>query len=237
MIITDKSGKVVFTEREKGFDLGGRDIPEANMRGLNLRSADFKKSNMRNSDLSISDIESANFTRADAGGSDFTRANCNSAIFWGAGLTSCNFQEADLSNANFARADLTDADLTGAKIDGAIFLHTNLTNVTGLYQFNILPVGDIVGWKKLRDNKIAKLLIPASANRINPLGGRICRADYADVLEIEGGAKTGAALRDVNFIYEVGKPVTPREAFDDDIRDRHSSGINFFLTRDEAVNW
>lgn len=207
------------------------------MRGLNLRSANFKNTEMRSSDLRIADMESANLTHAKAGGSDFTRANCKSVIFWSAELTSCNFKGTDLSNANFARAALAGADFTDAVIDGAVFLHAELAGAIGLEQFNILPAGDIVGWKKLRGDRIVKLAIPASANRINPLGGRICRTDFATVLEIEGGFKTGISLRDINFIYRLGESVTPTQAFDDDIRDRHSSGINFFLTRDEAVNY
>lgn len=238
MIILDRGGRPIFSgDGKDNFDLSNRNIPDANMRGLSLRSANFKRAKMRASDLSAADIESAIFIKAQAGGSDFRGANCKSVMFWDAELAGCNFRNADLRNAKFSRANLTGSDLTGAVIDGAEFLHADLTGVKGLEQFNILPDGDLIVWKKLRNNLIAKLRIPADAKRISPLGTRICRAELAIVLDIEGGYGVGISLRDPDFVYEVGKTVVPTRPFDVDIRDKHTHGINFFLTRDEAVNY
>ena len=67
---------------------------------------------------------------------------------------------------------------------------------------NIVPEGELVGWKKLWEGKIARLRIPAEAKRSNATG-RKCRAEFAVVLDIwdgvgvpveEGRSKTVAIL-------------------------------------------
>jgi hypothetical protein len=42
---------------------------------------------------------------------------------------------------------------------------------------------------------------------------------------------------DENFTYRVGETVKPTEPFDDDRWDECSTGIHFFITRYEAVNY
>lgn len=237
MVILDRGGRPIFTgNRNGGFEFANRNLPEAAMRGLDLRHANFKRANIRASDLANSDVSGACFVSTKASNCDFRNANCNSSLFWDTELVSCGFQNADLRNAHFGRANLTNSDITGAMIEGADFIHADLTGVVGLEEFNILPDGDLIGWKKLGDDLICKLSVPATAHRVNPLGSRFCRTDFAIVLEIEGGSKTGFAKRDRAFTYEVGKAVTPVEVFNSDIRIKCTSGIYFFLNRDEAVN-
>jgi hypothetical protein len=98
-----------------------------------------------------------------------------------------------------------------------------------------LPEGDLIGWKKCRDNVIVKLLIPAKAKRCHAFG-RKCRAEFANVLEVFG-AKAGASLRDSNFTYKAGETVKPTEKFDEDYTNECSTGIHFLITRIEAENF
>jgi len=120
--------------------------------------------------------------------------------------------------------------LYGAYLYGTILYGTILPN------FQIPQKGELVVWKKLQDNVIAKLLVPSGAKRTASLVGRKCRAEYVKVLEIIGGEKEGYSLFNTSFKYCVGKKVVPNK-YDDDIRVECSSGIHFFLTREEAEKY
>ena len=126
------------------------------------------------------------------------------------------------------RADLSYADLRYAK-----------NNEWAAALVTIVPEGDIVGWKKLKDGLIAKLLIPAKAKRSNATG-RKCRAEYAKVLEIRNkkkSVKRGESGYEDGFAYIVGKTVKPTEPFDDNRWEECSTGIHFFITRIEAEKY
>ena len=130
---------------------------------------------------------------------------------------------ADLCDANLRRAHLCGADLRGADLRGA----KNIPPITAA-QTLITPGGDIVGYKKLADGTICKLIIPATAKRHNATG-RKCRAEFAVVLE-----GCGVSEWDGRFKYKVGETVRPRDPFDEDRWNECGSGIHFFLTREEA---
>ena len=91
--------------------------------------------------------------------------------------------------------------------------------------------GDLIGYKKLSDGIIAKLLIPAAAARVNAYGSRKCRAEYVEVLEGSGIAK-----HDGMTAYAPGVRVTP-DSYDPDPRIECSNGIHFFITRAEAEEY
>lgn len=99
----------------------------------------------------------------------------------------------------------------------------------------ILPEGDIIGWKKCREEKIVKLLVPAASKRSHAFG-RKCRAEFATVLEIIGGGKTAESYREDGFTYKVGETVRPKEKFNEDWTEECTSGIHFYITKIEAEN-
>ena len=101
----------------------------------------------------------------------------------------------------------------------------------GPHRFRILAEGDIVGWKKCRDNVIVKLRIPADAKRSHAFG-RKCRAEFADVLEVIG-AERGVSIHDGKTEYLAGQRVTP-DGFDEDWREECSTGVHFYISRVEA---
>lgn len=88
---------------------------------------------------------------------------------------------------------------------------------------------------------IVKLMIPEDAKRSSATS-RKCRCDKAKVLsitKIDGSAyeeNNVASDRDPEFIYEIGKEVSVPD-FDENRWNECSTGIHFFITRDEAVNW
>ena len=196
----------------------------ANLRGANLRRADLQQANLQEADLRGADLQQANLRRA-----DLQQANLQGADLWGADLW-----EADLWGANLQEADLWEAKLQGAN---------NIPNY-------ICPIccpeeGSFVGFKRAYAvdkyiQVIVKLEIPAEAKRSSATN-RKCRCNKAKVLSItdlQGIAEFQMAVSiwDNNFIYEVGKTVIVDD-YDDNRWNECSTGIHFFITRDEAVNY
>ena len=167
---------------------------------------------------------------------DLSDADLRCADLHGANLRCADLSDADLRSADLRSADLSDADLSDA----------NLSELT-VAQTSILPdEGDIIGWKKAitLDGApiIVKLLIPADAQRSNATG-RKCRASTARVLDLQD--KQGNSLPpdttayssfDLDFTYQKGETVHV-EDFDTDRWDECATGIHFFITRIEAVEY
>ena len=140
-----------------------------------------------------------------------------------------NMSNWDLSFANLYSANLCSADLRSAK---------NLS----------LPIacpdtGAFTAWKKCKlpngSDCIVELLIPADAKRSSATT-RKCRCDKAEVVSITGmrgvSYKKAHSARTICFVYEVGKTVSVPD-FDEDRWNECSTGIHFFITRQEAVDW
>ena len=118
--------------------------------------------------------------------------------------------------ADLRGANLCDADLTNSKLP----------------KFQITPKGyNLYGFKKVLNDKIITLLIPAGVNRTASLVGRKCRAEYAIVIDGEGVSK-----HDGKTEYKVGQIVYP-DKYNPDIRVECTSGIHFFLTPEEAQEY
>jgi hypothetical protein len=102
----------------------------------------------------------------------------------------------------------------------------------------ILPEGELIVWKKLRDGLIAKLIIPAKAKRVHAIGSRKCRFEFAKVEAIfDGRKKVNEGLAQHNGMkYIVGEIVTPDE-FDDSPLVECSHGIHAFITKLEAQEY
>jgi hypothetical protein len=155
-------------------------------------------------------------------------SSLSGAYLRGADLRDADLRGADLRDADLRGADLRDADLHGAVLRGA----------KGLSRFVVAGEGDIVGYKKLARGAIATLVIPSAARRVNKLGSRKCRAEWAVVTKVEGArGDVACSAYDPTFIYSVGDTVRPREPFNDDIREECASGIHFFITRQEAEDY
>ena len=146
-------------------------------------------------------------------------------------LPAINLSWANLSEANLSGAYLSEADLSGAYLRGAYLRGAKDIPAFANAQTVIVPEGQIVGWKKCRDNVIVKLIIPAEARRSNATG-RKCRAEYADVAEVIG-AEAGISRQDGMTEYRVGQRVTC-DKWCEDRWEECAGGIHFFITRDEA---
>ena len=165
------------------------------------------------------------------------RADLRGANLSGANLSGANLYQANLSGANLSGANLYRANLSGANLYRA--------NLSGAKNLNF-PIacpeeGSFIGFKKCQDGKIVKLKIPVDALRCSATG-RKCRCSKAKVLSITNidgtDANVGMAISkyDRNFIYKVGETIEVPN-FNTDRWNECSTGIHFFITRQEAVDY
>ena len=194
-------------------------------------------------------VRCAILSGANLRGADLSRANLSGAVLSHADLSCANLSCAKLSNASLNGADLSGADLSGADLNGADLSYANLSRAilsgaikdakTILPHYRIAPeVGSFIAFKKLRNNIVATLEIPAEAKRTSSLIGRKCRAEFAKVVALSSNAVVGYAKHWPSgvFPYHVGEIVRP-DSFDDDIRLECANGIHFFMTRREAEEY
>ena len=217
-------------------DLYGANLRSANLHGANLYGAYIEGANLSNADLSIANLEYANLTNA-----NLTNANLTNAELYGA-----NLMDAELRGANLAYAELEDADLAYANLRNANLRNANLKGADLSCVKNIFfPMacpekGSFIAFKKA-GCYIIELFIPSNANRCSATS-RKCRCSKAKVISITtlSGNKTNIAevhsTYDPNFIYKLGEYVEVKN-FDDNRWNECSTGIHFFITRQEAVNY
>lgn len=207
-------------------DLSGADLYGAYIEGANLGYANLSGANLRNTNLS-----DANLRYADLSGAELVRAY----------LSGADLSGADLGNANLGGADLGYADLSGANLSGANLWHTDLSCVKNLFFPIACPEkGSFIAFKKA-GFYIVELFIPSNAKRCSATS-RKCRCSKAKVISIttlSGDATTITEVHstyDPNFIYKLGEYVEVKN-FDDNRWNECSTGIHFFITRQEAVNY
>ena len=211
----------------------------ANLSGAYLSGADLSGANLSGAYLSGADLSGANLSGADLSRADLSRANLSGAYLSGAYLSGADLSRANLSGAYLSGADLSGANLSGADLSRADLYGANLSRADlsradgsdhAVAKTRILPDGALIGWKKLANGSIAKLLIPEDARRSHAFG-RKCRAEFVDVIEGEGVSK-----HDGVTAYTPGKRVTC-DKWEEDWTIECAGGIHFFITRIEAENW
>ena len=167
-------------------------------------------------------------------------AYLSGAHLFEANLSGANLSGAYLSGANLSGANLSGANLSGAYLSGAYYIE-KAKNL--FYPIACPEIGAFVGWKKAKGKTsghecIVKLEITEDAMRSSATG-RKCRCSKATVLEIqdlEGNVLDQAAVsdRDCNFSYIPGTVVSVLD-FDENRWNECSTGIHFYITREEAV--
>ena len=207
----------------------------ADLRGANLCGA-----NLGGANLSGADLGGANLSGADLRGADLCGANLRGADLGGANLCGANLCDADLCDANLCGANLGGANLSGANLCDANLFGVKYDETTAFFALTCPEEGAFIGFKKA-GGKIVKLLIPEDAKRSSATS-RKCRCSKAIVLSItnldgsDEGDKGVKSNHQKDFIYKVGKTLEVKD-FDENRWNECSTGIHFFITRDEAVNY
>lgn len=242
---TLKGDNIEAILKEHGYDC----LHDADLRYADLRGADLHGACLYDADLRDAYLGCANLRDAYLGG-----ANLHGADLGHADLRDANLSDANLSYVDLSYADLRGADLSGVDLRYADLSHADLSDANhvqlSIAKTSILPdEGDIIGWKKAWTDDtmppksvIVKLLIPSDAQRSNATG-RKCRASTARVLDLQD--KQGNSLpsdttaysgHDTDFTYKKGETVHV-EDFDTNRWNECATGIHFFITRIEAVEY
>ena len=183
--------------------------------------------------------------RADLSGADIYGLDLRGANLYGANLI-----RADLRVAYLIKADLREANLSGAILYGADLREANLRwakNVPSYACRLVCPEeGSFIGFKKAHTTApdfreaIVKLLITEDAKRSSATT-RKCRCDKAKVISITSldgkeNFTTVYSYYDRIFQYTVGQTVIIDD-FDEERWNECSTGVHFFITREEAVDY
>lgn len=223
-------------------------LNNANMSKALMAFAYFNKCRLRKVDFSYAllprvtfmdhcDISYADFSHTELNYSYFANTNCLKTKFTYSSLCYIHFYDCDLIGTDFDHSCLKDLSLESTTLKDAI----NIPYIP----MACPETGGFIGWKTCNSDYgrvIVKLYIPENARRSSGTG-RKCRADMAEVLEIQ--ALDGTPLNNViarsfqnySFYYIKGTVVTPAKDFCEDRYEECSSGIHFFLNREEAVNY
>jgi uncharacterized protein YjbI with pentapeptide repeats len=196
-----------------------------------------KRADFRDIDLSEKDLSGIDLSYADLQGS-----NLEEAYFVHTDLDNSVFEDTNLKNADFDHArraywsNFRNADMTGASVENVNLDLNKFEGVKGLYIPLYCPEeGSFIAWKKCREGKVVKLLIPEHAER---KGNSIysLRASEAEVLEIydkDGNPVDEAvSIVDADFKYLKGTTVYPKEVNPKFYGD--TIGIYFVLSRAET---
>ena len=192
---------------------------------------DLNKADLRYAELGGADLRGANLRYADLRGANLSYAE----------LSDANLRGADLRGAILRYADLRYADLTDANLSDAKLSDANLKGTEIFVPMACPEEGSFIGYKKSRDNYIVKLEILSDAKRCSGTG-RKCRCSKARVLSITNLDGTSNYITSVvskfdsDFVYKIGEIVSVPD-FDEDRWNECSTGIHFFITREEAVRY
>lgn len=208
----------------KRANLRCANLENADLEYVNLKYADLKYANLSNTDLSNTDLRYTNLRCVDLRYTDLRYTNLSHAD-----LSYSNLSNANLSNANLSNADLSSANLKDIK--------TNIHTIG--YNLACPEKGSFIGYKKA-SGCLIELLILEDAKRSSASTAK-CRCDKAKVLEIRD-IKTGKKVNkvnsdyNVNFIYEVGE-IIHVDDFDNNRWNECSTGIHFFVNKENAINY
>ena len=193
--------------------------------------------------------------RADLSGADLYGLDLNGANLWGANLIKADLRVAYLIKADLREATLRGANLRGADLRGADLREADLSGANLRLAKNIPSYacrlvcpeeGSFIGFKKAHTaspdfrEAIVKLLITEDAKRSSATT-RKCRCDKAKVISITSldgkeNFTTAYSYYDRIFQYTVGQTVIVDD-FDEDRWNECSTGVHFFITREEAIDY
>ena len=214
--------------------LKGEGGEQANLRYANLGNAILSYADLRHADLSYTNLLRADLRGANLSCTDLRRAN----------LRRANLEYTDLRHADLRGANLSCTDLGSANLRCADLRYANLkdikTNINTIgYNLACPEKGSFIGYKKA-GGCIIELLILEDAKRSSATSSK-CRTNKVKVLDIEN-IKTRNKVKEINsdydnnFIYRVGEIVYV-DNFNEYRWEECTSGIHFFMNKEDAINY
>ena len=262
VIIGDKTLEdILNTDQEihlHDVDLRGVNLHGYDLRKIDLNNVNLEEANLSEANLSQSLIRSSNFRAANLSSAGFKNSNIFGTSFFAAILQYTDFSnsrviDSELAYANLVRAKLTDVVFHGTKFENANFFRAD---ISGSY-FESADLNDadiekaignlleyrkgkilkepINGYKKI-DGDMIILEIPAGAV-VFSINGNICRTNKAKVTDIIADYPNDNTYYDSNAIeYSIDKVINV-ENFDLIYNAGSTTGIHFFMTREEAEDY
>ncbi|NJI79331.1 pentapeptide repeat-containing protein [Clostridioides difficile] len=211
-------------------DLREIKLENMNLKGYCLSNIDFSWSDLIDLNLEESDLENSSFSN-----SYFSNCSLKNSILKNADLSGANFRFCDLSNSDIRGTNLENSNLEYATLDGVVSDEN-----TRFFKLYCPETGAFIGYKKCFNFRMVQLLIPSDAKRVSATSNA-CRCDKAKVLSITSidgkeSFKSARAYADENFIYRVGETIIAEE-FNENRWKESTTGIHFFLTREEAIGY
>lgn len=217
-------------ERKEGSTITMTECILENMdlSGLRLRDIDFEWSDFRDVNFNGADLSGCSFRNV-----YFTHTTMENTVLKRVDFSGANMRRINLRNAYIGGANLFCAVLEGAVLEGVLDDET-----TKYFRMHCPESGPILGYKKCFNYRIVQLLIPADAKRASATNNA-CRCSKAKVLTIKSfdlkdSFTEARSLVDENFVYRVGETNEVLD-FDEDRWNESTTGIHFWLTREEAL--
>ena len=144
--------------------------------------------------------------------------------------------------ASLRYCDMGGCDIRGADLFGAVLEHAMLEGVvsderTKWFRLHCPEKGAFLAYKKCVNDRMVQLLVPEDARRTSATMPS-CRCDKAKVLTIKSfdfkeEFEEAWSLVDEDFVYRKGEWVQVDD-FNEDRWQDSTTGIHFWLTREEA---
>lgn len=233
-----KNADLSYTDL-RGINFNNIDLSGSDLRGTDLRHVNLSYTDLSNTNLSGANLVGANLVGVNLVGANLSKANLSEANLKGAYLSHTDLSEANLKSADLSHTDLSGANLKDAELSGAILNKVRYDHKTAFFAIQCPEKGSFIGYKKAK-NKIIELLILEDSKRSSATS-RTCRCDKAKVLSIESidGKEKFTEVEsnyNSNFIYKVGE-IVKVDDFCENRWEECTTGIHFFITKQEAINY
>ncbi|WP_330641464.1 pentapeptide repeat-containing protein [Faecalicatena sp.] len=232
--------KEELMERVQLHRLSGSAEKRLDLQDIVLRDMDLSGADLKQIDFSRSSFYHVRLDRANLSGSVL-----NNTWFEGCTLRGADLKKADLTSSALRGADMRDCDIRGANLFCAVLEKANLEGCildedTRFFRLYCPESGAFIGYKKCCDDRIVELLIPADAKRTSATRNS-CRCSKAKVLVIKSFDcseyfQEAWSIVDENFVYRTGEWVEVPD-FDEDRWNDSTTGIHFWMTREDAIQY
>lgn len=209
---------------------------------LILREHEFRDMDLTGMDLSCADLTLSSFQNVVLKDVDLHGSTVENGLFDGCPLQGADFRDASMVTASFRYCDMRGCDIRGADLFGAVLEHAILEGIvsderTRWFRLHCPEKGAFLAYKKCVNDRMVQLLVPEDARRTSATMPS-CRCDKAKVLTIKSfdfkeEFEEAWSLVDEDFVYRKGEWVQVDD-FNEDRWQDSTTGIHFWLTREEA---
>ncbi len=212
---------------------------------MSFSSCEFYGMNLTGWRLTDIDFTLSSFQEVRLDGADFSGSSVENALFDGCSMRGVDFRDSCRVTASFRYCDMRECDIRGANLFGAVLEYARLEEIisdesTKWFRLHCPEKGAFLAYKKCVNDRLVQLLVPADAKRTSATRPS-CRCNRAKVLTIKSfdykeNFDEAWSLVDDNFVYRKGQWVEVKD-FNEDRWQDSTTGIHFWLTREEAKGY